>query len=410
MLVKTFLNSGTNLFTQNLMLPLVMINPDLKFIVNMKKALLTLTSIFCICLVSSGQNSFPENEDVLMDNYAIISKGGSSIGFGSGGIGNEDDDITIDVVNDGEFELNRAGVNLFSIGSHILLDRTNSKNIGIGTGSPSQKLDIRGNIALDNYSIISKGGSSVGFGSGGIGNEDDDITVNVANDGEFELNRAGVNLFSIGSHILLDPTNSKNIGIGTNSPSQKLDIRGNIALDNYSIISKGGSSVGFGSGGIGNEDDDITVNVANDGEFELNRAGVNLFSVGNYILIDRTNSKNIGIGIENPQNKLSVNGTIWATKMKVSFTDGADWVFEDEYELLTLEEVEEFVHKNKHLPGIPSAEEFRQNDLNVAEMDNMLLQKIEELTLYMIDMNKRVNELETENQELKEEISRLKSN
>ncbi len=116
----------------------------------------------------------------------------------------------------------------------------------------------------------------------------------------------------------------------------------------------------------------------------------------------------VGIGTNDPKNKLSVNGTIWAKEVKVSLTDGADWVFEDDYQLRTLEEVEEFVKENKHLPEIPSAEEFRQNDLNVAEMDNMLLQKIEELTLYMIEQNKRMNRLEARNSELENELFILK--
>ena len=103
---------------------------------------------------------------------------------------------------------------------------------------------------------------------------------------------------------------------------------------------------------------------------------------------------NVGIGTTDPKNKLSVNGIIWAKEVKVSLADAADWVFEDDYELRSLEEVESFVKSNKHLPDIPSADEFRENDLNVAEMDNMLLQKVEELTLYLIEQNKRIKDLE----------------
>lgn len=110
---------------------------------------------------------------------------------------------------------------------------------------------------------------------------------------------------------------------------------------------------------------------------------------------------NVGIGTTDPKNKLSVNGTIWAKEVKVSLSDGADWVFEDDYELRSLEEVEEFVTENKHLPEIPSAENMRIYDLSLGEMNNKLLQKIEELTLYMIDLNKQVKELKAENHELK---------
>ena len=113
---------------------------------------------------------------------------------------------------------------------------------------------------------------------------------------------------------------------------------------------------------------------------------------------------NVGIGTNSAKNKLSVNGTIWAKEVKVSMSDAADWVFEDYYELRSLEEVETFVKSNKHLPDIPSADEFRENDMNLGEMNNLLLQKMEEITLYMIDMNKQVQQLKAENIELKSKI------
>ena len=111
----------------------------------------------------------------------------------------------------------------------------------------------------------------------------------------------------------------------------------------------------------------------------------------------------------NPQNTLSVNGSIWAKEIKVSFTEGADWVFEDDYNLRPIEEVERFVKENKHLPEIPSADEFRKNDLNVAEMHNKLLQKIEELTLYVIELNKQNKVQQAEIELLRKEINQTKN-
>ncbi|VXD10884.1 hypothetical protein [Marinoscillum sp. 108] len=135
--------------------------------------------------------------------------------------------------------------------------------------------------------------------------------------------------------------------------------------------------------------------------------GVSIYSDKRLVFF--RNDGNVGIGVDSPNNKLSVNGTIWAKEVKVSMTDAADWVFEDGYELKSLDEVEKFVRLNKHLPDLPSADEFRENDLNVADMDNKLLQKIEELTLYMIDMNKRMNQLEIENSELKGKVQLLEN-
>jgi len=109
---------------------------------------------------------------------------------------------------------------------------------------------------------------------------------------------------------------------------------------------------------------------------------------------------NLGIGTTNPQNKLSVNGTIWAKEVKISLTDAADWVFEKDYNLRPLAEVESYIKANKHLPEIPSAAELRKNDLKVSEMTNKLLQKIEELTLYAIEQEKKLEKIKTLESEL----------
>ncbi len=73
---------------------------------------------------------------------------------------------------------------------------------------------------------------------------------------------------------------------------------------------------------------------------------------------------------------------------------GADFVFEDDYDLMSLDEVESFVEKNNHLPGVESAESMQINGLEMGEFQIKLLQKIEELTLYVIEQNKRIAELE----------------
>jgi len=132
-----------------------------------------------------------------------------------------------------------------------------------------------------------------------------------------------------------------------------------------------------------------------DGELTISGAGL---AVQGESFFD----SNVGIGTSSPQNKLSVNGTIWAKEVKVTLTDAADWVFEEDYNLRPLEEVASFIKENKHLPEIPSAEEFRQQDMKVSEMTNKLLQKIEELTLYAIDQK-------NENDQLKERVNKLEA-
>jgi len=116
---------------------------------------------------------------------------------------------------------------------------------------------------------------------------------------------------------------------------------------------------------------------------------------------------NVGIGARNPKNKLSVKGHIWAQEIKVMLTDGADWVFEEDYELKPLLEVEQYIKENKHLPEIPSADDFRKNDMKVSEMTNKLLQKIEELTLYTIEQEKKIEAQNSKNKVLKEQNTSL---
>ncbi|MEM7552002.1 MAG: hypothetical protein AAF363_20130 [Bacteroidota bacterium] len=121
-------------------------------------------------------------------------------------------------------------------------------------------------------------------------------------------------------------------------------------------------------------------------------------------------SENIGIGTTNTGGfALAVEGKIGAREIEVTLASPfPDYVFEEDYDLSTLEETEAFIKENKHLPEIPSAEEVEANGLALGEMNTLLLKKIEELTLHLINQNyklgdliERVEDLETENDLLK---------
>ncbi|GGE18056.1 hypothetical protein [Sphingobacterium cellulitidis] len=103
---------------------------------------------------------------------------------------------------------------------------------------------------------------------------------------------------------------------------------------------------------------------------------------------------NIGVGTVSPVARLTVNGNILAKEIKIK-TDITvpDYVFEQDYEKMSLSEIEEFVAKHKHLPDIPSAKSIERDGLEVAEMNLLLLKKIEELTLHLIENEKTIKQL-----------------
>lgn len=113
-------------------------------------------------------------------------------------------------------------------------------------------------------------------------------------------------------------------------------------------------------------------------------------------------SGNVGIGtMPNSVHRMSVNGSIRSKEIIVE-TGWSDFVFEDGYQLASLEEVEAYILKHRHLKDIPSAEDVEKNGVSLGRMNQLLLMKIEEMTLYLIDANKRINELELEVSSLKD--------
>lgn len=118
---------------------------------------------------------------------------------------------------------------------------------------------------------------------------------------------------------------------------------------------------------------------------------------------------NVGIGTANPDFKLTVNGKIKAEEIQVVVDVPADYVFEENYALQPLKEVEAFVKEHKHLPGVPSASEIKEQGWQVGEMNNKLLEKVEELTLHLIELNKMIQSQNQKIENQEKEIIKLKS-
>jgi hypothetical protein len=122
---------------------------------------------------------------------------------------------------------------------------------------------------------------------------------------------------------------------------------------------------------------------------------------------------NIGIGTDpSADYKLAVNGSAIFNKIKVKQYPWADYVFDPGYKLPTLKEVEAFIKEHRHLPDVASAKEVRENGIDLGESEVVLLKKIEELTLYMIEQDKKIARLEEQNkslEEIKKELDLIKA-
>ena len=198
-------------------------------------------------------------------------------------------------------------------------------------------------------------------------------------------------------------TTTGDVGIGTIIPQQMLHIvGGNVLISRTSHRAPGSTngSLLFG-------DTTSTLNPAGEWGIEYvnndnEGYGLNFFipwttsHVGmNYRLFLKDNGY-IGIGTNNPQANLAVNGDILAKSVRVniSSTYWPDYVFGTEYNLMSLRELEQYVNANRHLPGIPSAQEVEERgDIDLGTMNTLLLKKVEELTRYVIDLQNQIDDL-----------------
>ncbi|MFD2581611.1 hypothetical protein ACFSR6_03855 [Pedobacter vanadiisoli] len=211
-----------------------------------------------------------------------------------------------------------------------------------------------------------------------------------------------------------------NLGIGTNTVNDRLVVNGNIRaiLDQANFPGKNVAGiVAIGYSGITGAQNWALRGVYQHGFGVGNNADGGDLDViksmnGSTILATKTDGTalgNVGIGTTNPTDMLTVAGKIGAREIKVSTNAGADFVFEADYKLTDLTELEKFVKTNKHLPGIPTAKQMVENGVNLGELNIKLLQKVEELTLHLIEKEKQLEMQAVTLSKVEERLKKLES-
>lgn len=318
---------------------------------------------------------------------------------------------------------------LYSSGNNIIA----GNSIGIGTStpvstanlhiqrtSPGQSLYIENPISTSSNSIrfvndlpsafanFTKYGSAVNGGYNGIanlypyanalgfGNNGPFLNAGASNIG-FAISKGGT--YKLKIHI---DAATERLGLGGNAvPAASVHINSSLSSDTIKLTN---ATTGHGAG------DGLDIMNTGNNAYIFNREnGFLSFGTNNTNRMSIGNNGVVMIGnVTMPAGyKLYVETGILTEKIKVSLKSSANWadyVFAENYKLTPLKEVESFIQKNKHLPGMLSADKMVEEGLDLAKMDAKLLEKIEELTLYMIKLEKEVEQLKATNDKLQQSI------
>ena len=337
--------------------------------------------------------------------------------------------LGIDKSDNGKFKINNGG----NVGDASHFAMTNNGFVGIGTSSPETKLHVSNgsimasdptysniNVRMDGTSIpkinfsrwtgaqnhfhnafvgqffnSSLGEYSLGLGTGFSTNDDQNYNENIITATlagkvgihtnnpkallDMGLNIGGGSLGTIFGHLAEGDASGDGTFLGVRGyASQPVDVK-SFALE-HSFYGSINSSIGFNRGG-GVTGGFLTFSTDNNSE----RMRIDTYG-------------NVGIGTTSPDAKLAVKGNIHANEIKVDLLGAVapDYVFEKDYPLTSLSDLKTYINQNKHLPERPSAKEMEKNGINLKEMNLLLLLKIEELTLHLIEQNQQFIQLKEE--------------
>jgi len=284
---------------------------------------------------------------------------------------------------------------------------TTTNNVGIGTTTPGAKLHVLGG------EIRLTGTGTSGVASGGVFSiyDSDNVTrrgyfgdASAGNTDIYLLADAGgaLNFGSGGAASRMFISTAGNVGVGTINPLYPLTVIGptsnifNASDGTRGVLIQSQSTPTSNSGIIG-----FYNGTYNDLDIRA------LAGTGSQLYL-KTNG-NVSIGTTDGHGyKFAVNGSAIATSMTVKlYANWPDYVFKPTYQLPSLTDVKTYIDKNHHLPDVPVASEVEKNGLNLGEMNKILLQKVEELTLYLIEKDKQLNEQQKTISSVKQQLDSL---
>jgi trimeric autotransporter adhesin len=266
---------------------------------------------------------------------------------------------------------------------------TSSVNVGIGTTTPQAFLEIKGASSLAfNPTIKLVETSSYGYSRLHFTN------TSAAGNSEFYIKARNTSVLADDrlsfqnsfSGVNMTITGEGKVGIGVDNPTNPLSFPAQL-----------GKKISLYPGTTGDAGMDVW---GSELRLHSDYSGADItFGYDDYTngFTERMRIKgngNVGIGIANPNEKLAVNGRIRSKEVFVEAAFWPDFVFDEKYSLPTLSEVEKFIAANKHLPNIPNANEVETNGQNLGDIQKKMLQKIEELTLYIIEQNKTIDAMQ----------------
>ncbi|GEM_PF-3573466 len=289
------------------------------------------------------------------DNFGYISSKGQTNGTGL------------------KFETtNGSGVNTGAVRMTI----TNAGKVGIGTTTPgaSYMLDVNGAInatglyvngqVAGGSSQWSSSGSNIYYnqaGSVGIGTATPNATYKLDVNGSMTSTGLAVN----GISRIVSGTTYNYLQVGAYHTT----------TDNFGYVSSGGQTNGTGL------------------KFETTQGSGSALGATRMTIL---NNGRVGIGTTNPDAELAVKGTVHAKEVRIDLTGWPDYVFDKDYNLLSLEDIRAYIEKHHHLPDVPATSDMEKNGINVSEMNMILLRKVEELTLHIINLKKEIELLKKE--------------